>query len=74
MIVINSVLPIPALVTSLAGQIAPFLLAVALAAMGLETDLRAVNARGIRPLLLAGFGTVFIAICSLALIKILILP
>ncbi len=74
MVVVNSVLPIPAAITTVAAQIAPFLLAVALAAMGLETDLRALNARGIRPLLLAALGTAFIAICSLALIKILILP
>jgi uncharacterized integral membrane protein (TIGR00698 family) len=74
MIVINSVLPIPAAVTAAAGQIAPLLLAIALAAMGLETDLRALNARGIRPLILAGLGTVFIAIFSLALLNLLILP
>lgn len=74
MIVINSVLPIPAAVTAATGQIAPLLLAVALAAMGLETDLRALSARGILPLLLAGLGTLFIAICSLALIKLLMLP
>ena len=74
MIMINSVLPIPAAITAFAAQIAPFLLAVALAAMGLETDLRALNARGTRPLLLAGLGTLFIALCSLALIKVLMLP
>lgn len=73
MIVINSVLPIPAAITASAAETAPFLLAVALAAMGLETDLRTLNSRGLRPLVLAGLGTVFIALCSLALIKVLML-
>lgn len=73
MVVINSVLPLPAAVTVAAGQIAPLLLAVALAAMGMETDLRSLNSRGLRPLVLAGLGTVFIALCSLVLIKVLML-
>jgi uncharacterized integral membrane protein (TIGR00698 family) len=74
MVVINSVLPIPAAVTAAAGQVAPLLLAIALAAMGLETDLRLLNSRGVRPLILAGLGTIFISLFSLILIKLLMLP
>jgi uncharacterized membrane protein YadS len=46
-----------------------FLLSVALAAMGLETDARKLTARGVRPALLGALAFVFIAGFSLALIK-----
>jgi uncharacterized membrane protein YadS len=55
----------------MAGQVTTFLLAIALAAMGLETDLRLLNSRGFRPLLLAGLGTAFISVFSFLLIKLL---
>ena len=45
-----------------------FMLTVALAAMGLETDLRKLAAKGIRPLLLGALATVFIAVVSLGLV------
>jgi uncharacterized membrane protein YadS len=38
-----------------------------LAAMGLATDLRKVRAKGLRPLPLAGAGTVFISALGLGL-------
>ena len=44
------------------------ILAIALAAVGLETDLRRIAARGWRPLLLGGLATAFIAACTLALV------
>lgn len=46
-----------------------FLLSVALAAMGLETDMRKLRAEGLRPLLLGAGAWVFIAGFSLVLIK-----
>lgn len=49
-------------------QSTPFLLAVALAAMGLETDIGKLRAKGLRPLLLAATSTVFIAVVSLSLV------
>lgn len=57
-----------------AGIIAPLnllsqtLLAMALAAMGLASDLRHLAARGVRPILLGGASTVFIAAFSFALV------
>ena len=47
------------------------ILAVALAAVGLETDLRRMVARGWRPMLLGGIATAFIASSTLALVLLL---
>jgi uncharacterized integral membrane protein (TIGR00698 family) len=71
MVGLSSLVHFPVSITAMAGQVTTFLLAVALAAMGLETDLRLLNSRGFRPLLLAGAGTVFISVFSFLLIKIL---
>lgn len=46
-----------------------FLLTVALAAMGLETDIRKLKARGLRPLALGAASWLFISGFSLALIE-----
>lgn len=46
-----------------------FLLSTALAAMGLETDLRKLKAKGLRPLLLGLAAFLFIACFSLLLVK-----
>ena len=46
-----------------------FLLSIALAAMGLDTDLRKLAAEGLRPALLGALASLFIAGFSLALIK-----
>jgi uncharacterized integral membrane protein (TIGR00698 family) len=46
-----------------------FLLTVALAAMGLETDIRKLRARGLRPLALGAASWIFIAGFSLGLVK-----
>ncbi len=48
-----------------------FLLSVALAAMGLETDMRKLRAEGLRPLLLGAGAWVFIGCFSLLLIKLI---
>ncbi|HEY0521951.1 MAG TPA: YeiH family protein [Stellaceae bacterium] len=47
-----------------------FLLTVALAAMGLETDIRKLKAKGVRPLALGAAAWLFISAVSLALIEI----
>jgi uncharacterized integral membrane protein (TIGR00698 family) len=66
---LNSLIPIP--LAGKAGIVAvtTFLLSVALAAMGLETDIRKLAARGIRPALLGGLAFLFIASFSFTLIK-----
>ncbi len=48
-----------------------FLLSAALAAMGLETDIRKLKAKGLRPLLLGAGAWVFIAGFSLLLVKLM---
>lgn len=68
MIGINSLDVIPAGAKDGLVQVTPFLLAVALAAMGLETDVRKLRAKGLRPLLLAAASSLFIAVLSLALV------
>ena len=51
--------------------ITQFLLAMALAAMGLETDMRKLAAAGIRPALLGAGAWVFISVFSLGLVLLL---
>lgn len=65
---LNSVLPVPAGVTEAAGLATGFLLSTALAAMGLETDVARLRAKGMRPLLLGLASSVFIACTGLALV------
>lgn len=50
-------------------QATTFLLTVALAAMGLETDIAKLRAKGCRPLLVAAGSWMFISVLSLALIE-----
>jgi uncharacterized integral membrane protein (TIGR00698 family) len=69
-VVLNTLVTIPADAKSWLTQIAtPFLLAMATAAMGLETDIRKLLAKGIRPFLLGGLAWAFVAILALALVK-----
>lgn len=66
---LNSLIPLPAPDKAAIAAVTTFLLSVALAAMGLETDIRKLAARGIRPALLGALAFLFIASFSLALIK-----
>jgi uncharacterized integral membrane protein (TIGR00698 family) len=66
---LNSVVSIPAADRAWIATVTTFLLSVALAAMGLETDIRKLAARGIRPALLGALAFLFIASFSLVLIK-----
>lgn len=65
---LNSVIAIPPTVKGAVAQGTAFLLSLALAAMGLETDFAKLRLKGFRPLLLGGLAALFIAGCSLALI------
>jgi uncharacterized integral membrane protein (TIGR00698 family) len=71
MVVINSIFDIPKGARGEIANVTTFLLAMALAAMGLETDIRKVCARGLRPLLLGAAASVFISGFSLGMIKLL---
>jgi uncharacterized integral membrane protein (TIGR00698 family) len=66
---INSVVSVPADLKGALVTLTTFLLSVALAAMGLETDLRKLRAKGLRPFLLGLAAFVFIAGFSLILVK-----
>jgi uncharacterized integral membrane protein (TIGR00698 family) len=66
---VNSLIAIPAETKIWVAATTTFLLSVALAAMGLETDIRKLTAKGIRPALLGALAFLFIASFSLALIK-----
>ena len=66
---VNSVLTIPTEMRSAVVQLTTFLLSMALAAMGLETDFAKLIAKGIRPFLLGLSASVFIAGFSLMLVK-----
>jgi uncharacterized membrane protein YadS len=66
---VNSLVEIPAEAKALIAAATTFLLTVALAAMGLSTDLRKLRAKGLRPLLLGLASFLFIAGFSLTLVK-----
>jgi uncharacterized integral membrane protein (TIGR00698 family) len=66
---INSVVAIPSETTKVIATVTAFLLALALAAMGLETDVAKLYAKGIRPAILGALAFLFIATLSLILIK-----
>ena len=68
---INSLISIPAEVKIWVTTATTFLLSVALAAMGLETDIRKLTAKGLRPALLGALAFLFIAGFSLTLIKLI---
>jgi uncharacterized integral membrane protein (TIGR00698 family) len=66
---INSVVTVPGALKPMIVAATTFLLSMALAAMGLETDIRKLRAKGLRPLLLGLSSFLFIATFSLALVK-----
>jgi uncharacterized integral membrane protein (TIGR00698 family) len=69
MIGLGSVVEIPTDWKHQLATLTAFLLSTALAAMGLDTDLRKLAGEGFRPALLGALATAFIAGFSLALIK-----
>ena len=68
---VNSAVTIPADAKVWIVAITTFLLSIALAAMGLETDIRKLTAKGFRPALLGALAFLFIAGFSLALVKLM---
>ena len=71
LVILNSVVAIPAEVKSLAAPVTTFLLTVALAAMGVGANISKLRARGVRPLALGLASFLFIAGFSLGLVKLL---
>lgn len=66
---LNSVWSVPTIARGPLTWITTFLFTMALAAMGLETSLSKLRAKGLRPLLLGAAATLFIAGLSLGLIE-----
>jgi uncharacterized integral membrane protein (TIGR00698 family) len=71
MVGVNSLVAIPPEAKAWIVAGTTFLLSVALAAMGLETDIRKLTAKGFRPALLGALAFLFIAGFSLGLIKLI---
>jgi uncharacterized integral membrane protein (TIGR00698 family) len=69
MIALNSIITIPPEAKSVIVSVTTFLLTMALAAMGLETDIGKLYAKGLRPLAVGATASVFISLFSLMLIK-----
>ena len=69
MVAVNSVVTMPAELKSVIVLVTTFLLSMALAAMGLETDIGKLRAKGMRPFLLGFAAFLFIAGFSLMLVK-----
>ncbi|MET1028510.1 MAG: YeiH family protein [Dongiaceae bacterium] len=69
LVVVNSLITMPPAMKSGIVMATTFLLSMALAAMGLETDIRKLRAKGLRPLLLGAASWIFIAGFSLVLIE-----
>jgi uncharacterized integral membrane protein (TIGR00698 family) len=68
---VNSLITIPAAPRDWIVLATTFLLSLSLAAMGLETDIRKLRAKGLRPFLLGAASWLFIAGFSLILVKII---
>ena len=68
---LNSLVAIPRQITSSIGVGATLLLSMAMAAMGLHTDLRHIRSRGLRPLALGLLASLFICGASLILVRLI---
>jgi uncharacterized integral membrane protein (TIGR00698 family) len=71
MMLFNSLDPIPPLEKVYLVQATTFLLTVALAAMGLQTDIRKLRAKGWKPLFVGAGAWLFISAFSLALVELI---
>lgn len=67
---INSLVDFPAVVNTTLATLTSFLMAVSLAALGLQTDAARLLAKGARPFLLAALSALFIATFAFMLVKI----
>ena len=70
LILINTLDILPPAIRTGSVPVTTFLLSIALAAMGLETDIRKLKAKGLRPLLLGAGAWLFISGLSLGLITV----
>ena len=68
-VVLNSIVPVPAEARAAAGLATTVLLSMALAALGLEACIGKLRAKGAKPLLLGLLASLFIAGFSLVLVK-----
>jgi uncharacterized integral membrane protein (TIGR00698 family) len=68
-VILNSIVPLPAEARAAAGVATTLLLSMALAALGLEASIAKLRAKGARPLVLGGLASLFIAGFSLVLVK-----
>lgn len=71
MIGVASLMPVPVPLKAGIADLTGFLLAMALAAMGLMADIRKLWAKGMRPLLLGLAAFLFIAVLSLSLVRLM---
>lgn len=69
LVAVNSVIVVPADIKATIVAVTTFLLSMALAAMGLSTDIAKLHAKGLRPLVLGATAFVFIAAFSLMLVE-----
>jgi len=69
LVALNSLIDIPAEAKNVLVPLTTVLLSISLAAMGLETDISKLKAKGLKPLMLGAASSLFIASFSLALIK-----
>lgn len=69
LVIVNSIVTIPAQPRGIIVTATTFLLSMALAAMGLETDIAKLKAKGVRPLVLGLSAFLFISGFSLTLVK-----
>jgi uncharacterized integral membrane protein (TIGR00698 family) len=66
---LNSAIDIPKVLAGSVALASTFLLATGLAAMGLQTDIRQLKAKGLRPLALGAFGWLFISAFGYLMVK-----
>lgn len=69
LVAVNSVVSIPVAVKADTSVVSTFLLTMALAAMGLETSVGKLKAKGMKPALTGAFASLFIACLTLILIR-----
>jgi uncharacterized integral membrane protein (TIGR00698 family) len=69
LIVLGSVVSIPPVPMHWIVEVTTFLLSMALAAMGLHTDIRKLSAEGVRPFILCAASSGFLSVFSLVLIR-----
>jgi uncharacterized membrane protein YadS len=69
LVVLNSLIHMPAALTQNASLLGTFLLSCGLAAMGLQTHVKQLAAEGLRPLALGAFGWLFISGFGYAMVR-----